>query len=143
MTTTNTINLEQITYPEAKAGSSRSQHGGVLSIVNASKNSKRLMFSSKVSEHLNNPESVQIGFLDTGIIVAEHLTETAESYVAKQTGKKKIVYNAELVREISEMFDLNFNGGVSLTFYEATYTEINDEPVVVIRLQSQSEEEAE
>ena len=106
---------------------------GVLSIIKA-KTGNRITLGKSLLDELNNPEKIQISFAEDSVIIAEKLPNNDSSFNVKLTGTKGIVYSAGLVREISELFKLDFSDKTSITFSEVEYVLNEDYPVAIIKI---------
>jgi len=107
-----------------KARGSKSAKG-VCTVISSQKNGKRVTLSKEIMELLNNPASIEIGFTKDGIVVATELPENGEEFSLGKIGNKGVIYSSQLVEEITELFHLDFQDRVSITFTEAE--EVNDE----------------
>lgn len=92
---------------------------GVCTVVNSKKNGKRVTFSKDVMERLGNPESIELSFTEDGVAIAEKIPENGVSFGIRKSGHKGVIYSAGLVEEITEVFNLNFEDRVSITFTES------------------------
>lgn len=122
--------LKNAVQSESKSVSRASSATGVVSVVNA-KSGKRITLSKKLLEKLNNPKSIKIAFTEYGIIIAEELPDNKSLFNIKVSNGRGIIYSAQLVVEITELFDLEFNNKTSITFSEVEYA-LNDDYVVAI-----------
>jgi hypothetical protein len=109
---------------KSKARGAKSANG-VCTVVNSEKNGKRVTLSKEIMELLNNPVSIEIGFTEDGIAVAKKLPENGVEFSLRKNGNKGVIYSSQLVEEITELFDLDFQDRVSITFTEAE--EVNDD----------------
>jgi hypothetical protein len=106
---------------------------GVMSIVH-SKNGMRVALSKELMQRLGHPESVQIGYLNGQIAVSSHLGDAFTSYPLRQSGTKRIIYRAELVKEITDRFQLDFHERTSITFREASYKKKGNSVIALIKV---------
>lgn len=118
---------------EAKNKTRVGSNPGILSIV-SSKDGKRLSFSNEVMEELENPVKIQIAMDDENLAISENLPDNENYFNVKLTGKKSIVYAADLVNEIIEHFDLDFSDVVCMTFHEVVYIENEESKIAVIKI---------
>ena len=107
---------------------------GVLSVINSKSNSKRVSLSKDIMEYLDIEEEIQIGFLDDKIIIGETLSEEDKSHRVRRSKHKGIIYSSELVQEISDRFNLDFEDRVSITFYEAEHLKTEKGLIVAITI---------
>lgn len=114
------IDLSEFT-PSVCSQQGRSvEKAGVLSVV-YSKNGMRVVLSRELMERLNYPKTVQIGFSDHQIAIAEHLGDHYTSYPMSKSGAKSIIYRSELVKQIAERYRLDFRNRTSITLTEVKY----------------------
>ncbi|WP_242396684.1 amidophosphoribosyltransferase [Clostridium butyricum] len=106
---------------------------GVLSIIKA-KTGNRITLSKALLDELNSPEKIQIAFTKDNVIIGEKLPNNDSSFNVKLSGTKGIVYSSGLVREISELFQLDFSDKTSITFNEVEYVSNEDYPVAIIKI---------
>lgn len=131
------FDFSDIEASESKSNSRGSTGApGYLSVINSLKNGKRVTISKKLLEDLKNPSGVQFAFKDGKIIVGEllSLNDSVVVHVLKKekSDSRAIIYNYELVNEITAKCNLDFsNGKTSITFRKAEYT-INDGKIVAI-----------
>lgn len=136
-----TENEEVTPFDFSKMRSSKSEHkaktytgAGVITIIKSEANGKRITVSKEAMDRLGDPTCLQFGFLEDSIVIGENLPDSDIYYTIKNSGSKGIIYSSGLVEEIAEEFSLDFKGGVSKTFGNATYTVIEDFPVVIINM---------
>lgn len=108
---------------------------GIISVVNSAKgNGRRFELSRTLMEQLNNPVSIQVSFLEDALVIGEVLPNCTQSYAVR---KGNNVYAANLVKEVTEVFGLDFSQGrVCRTFHDVQYFETEDCTVAVIAMQS-------
>ena len=97
---------------------------GGISIVN-SKCGKRIEFSKSLLTTLNDPENIQVLFNGAYLIIK---ATDKDGFALKKSGTKKVIYSAELVKEISEKFSINFKGHTCVSFSD--FKAINDSSVL-------------
>lgn len=111
---------------------------GVLSVVN-SKNGMQLRFAKEFHNSLGSPENFQIGYSDTELAVGKDLGQHFTSYPLKDNGLKKIIYSSELVKQITEIYDLDFSDRTCITFSEVTYHQVRGNTVALIKMKDNNE----
>ncbi len=84
-------------------------------------------------DYLKNPEKIEVGFTEDGIVIAEKLPENGVEFSIKKTGNRMVIYSSELVKEITELFNLDFSNRVSITFTESEKYDDLDNPIVKIK----------
>lgn len=113
---------------------SRIAEAGVLSVIN-SNNGKRVSFSSEIYERLKQPTTFQVAYLESQMVIGQHLGDEHPSYYLKKQGAKRVIYNKELVDQITKHCGLDFTNRTSITFPTATYQKINGNIVAVIGME--------
>jgi hypothetical protein len=115
---------KHITKPKSSDKSRTKSVKGVASAINSKANGKRFTLSKELMELLGNPESVEIGFTDIGIVLSKKLPENGAEFRIRKCGNKGVIYSSSLVQEITEQFDLDFSDKVSITFVDAEELEV-------------------
>lgn len=137
------IKGEVVTKPKIKfelaesRGSTRKfQQRSTFSVVNSSNGSKRISISNVVYQKLGQPQSIQVAFSNDSILLSSKLSKknNAGFFILKPQGKSYMCYCADLVREITKRFGLDFSSRVSMTFYSVKYETINNIPAAVIKI---------
>ncbi|AWI03111.1 hypothetical protein B9W14_00845 [Clostridium drakei] len=119
------INIEMHTRSIGKAGAA--------SIINSPKNGKRFTISKKVMDKINSPKAVKISIGKNRIaILAEE--EDSEALRLGRIGAKGVIYSAELVKILTEKFDLDFSSRICITFDKVKYTVDGDQIVAEITM---------
>ena len=113
---------------------SRIAEAGVLSVIN-SNNGKRVSFSSEIYERLKQPTTLQVAYLESQMVIGQHLGDEHPSYYLKKQGAKRVIYNKELVDQITKYCSLDFTNRTSITFPSATYQKMNGNIVAVIGME--------
>ncbi|HFL3777306.1 TPA: hypothetical protein ACG3RH_002933 [Clostridioides difficile] len=106
---------------------------GVCTVINSKQNGKRLILAKEIMDYLKNPEKIEVGFTEDGIVIAEKLPENGVEFSIKKTGNRMVIYSSELVKEITELFNLDFSNRVSITFTESEKYDDLDNPIVKIK----------
>jgi hypothetical protein len=106
---------------------------GVMSIVH-SKNGMRVALSKELMQRLGHPKSVQIGYLDGQIAISSHLGDAFTSYPLCQSSTKGIIYRGELVKEMTDRFQLDFRERTSITFTDASYKKKGNSVIALIKV---------
>lgn len=126
--------LGSLESPKSSSNAGKFAQAGALSIINSEKCGRRIALSRQIVEHLENPSSVVVGLTDDGIVISQHLPGYFARFVVRPQGAKGIIYAAELVRELVDKYDLDYEERVSKTFYEAQYLIAEHGPVVFVSL---------
>ncbi|WP_108668944.1 hypothetical protein [Peribacillus acanthi] len=107
---------------------------GIMSVI-YSKNGMRVVPSKDLMEQLGNPKTVQVGLSDYHIAMAEYLGDDFTSYPCwSKSGAKSVIYRSELVRQIKDHFELDFQDRTSITFAKAIYKTNNGKPIALIEV---------
>ncbi|MGG1519021.1 hypothetical protein ABE504_26660 [Paenibacillus oryzisoli] len=106
----------------------------VISVVNTPEHGRRVTISANLISALGSPTTVQIAVNDKGIAIGSQLPDNDSSFMLRKTGSKAVIYSKELVNELTSLFDLDFIGKTSISFYEVTYLTINDAEVAFVPL---------
>jgi Holliday junction resolvasome RuvABC endonuclease subunit len=139
---TNTNNNQEVAmeklFENAIASSSKSNNRasgevGVMSIVKA-KTGNRSTLARKLLKKLNNPEKVQAAFTEDSVIIGEKLPNNNSSFNIKISGAKGIIYSTQLVKEIAELFGLDFSDRTSITFNDVKYVLNEEYPVAIVKI---------
>ncbi|QIB27941.1 hypothetical protein [Caloranaerobacter azorensis] len=106
-----------------------------LSLVN-SKNGMRVTLGAEVYRRINSPDKIQIAFSADEIAVFKSLPENKNYFRPRITGKvkKAIIYSADLVREITNKYGLEFNNRVSYSFYDVRYITENGITIALVKV---------
>ncbi|MDR7871335.1 MAG: hypothetical protein RIN55_10765 [Tissierellaceae bacterium] len=115
---------------------SKSYYGeGKITIINSENNGKRITIAREPIEELGNPNSLQIGFLEDSLVIGPKLPENEISYNLRKSGAKSVIYSSDLVKEITEEYNLDYsNGRVSITFGDVEYTKIGQDMVMIVKV---------
>lgn len=125
--------LQDAVASTSKSISRASGEAGVMSIVKA-RTGNRQTLSKQLLEELNNPQSVQEAFTEDCIIIGERLPKNSSLFNIKRSGNKGIIYSTQLVKEIAELFDLDFSDRTSITFNEVEYVLNEEYPVAIVKI---------
>ena len=139
---TNTINNKEVMIEELfkdaigstiKSKSRTAGEAGVMSIVKA-RTGNRNTLSKELLDKLNNPQKIQISYTEDSVIICEKLPNNNSSFNVKISGAKGIIYSTQLVKEIAELFGLDFSDRTSITFNEVEYVLNEESPVAIIKI---------
>lgn len=101
-----------------------------LTIVNTSGNGKRLLFASKLIEHIGIPSEVQIALDEEGIAVSSNFQGIqCTPLKLRKLGKKYCVYSSQLIDVVCSHFELDFNGKTSYSFPLSAIELLNHEGI--------------
>lgn len=107
---------------------------GVLSIINA-KTGKRIIISNEIMEILNNPSKVVMSFTEDKIAIGENLPNNDNYFNVKRMKSKGVIYSAGIVKEITEIYELDFSNKTSITFFDVEYAKYEDNVVAIIAVE--------
>lgn len=93
----------------------------LLTVVHTKRNGMRIAISPMVMTQLGSPETIQVAMGEDGIALAAYLPDNQTSFEVKKMGNKAVIYCAPLVREVTEIFDLDFSDRTSISFSEISY----------------------
>lgn len=111
---------------DAKPAAKAKAKNSCLTIVYA-KTGKRIELSKAIHEMLGNVEKIDFSFDLKQKILFAFADENGSS--VKISKNKAVIYNAPLVKEITEKFNLDFNGQTSISFNRHEAVEGNDNVV--------------
>lgn len=109
---------------------------GVISVVNA-KTGKRVILARTLLDTLNNPEKVLISFSNNKLAIGQKLSANDNYFTVKDYKGKGVIYSADLVKELSENFKLDFFNRTTITFTEVEYIEYEDTTVAIITIKNE------
>lgn len=109
---------------------------GAISLINT-KSGKRLIIAKSLISNLNNPSKVVIGLSKNKLAIGEKLPANENYFTVKDYKGKGVIYSADLVKEISEEFKLNFLNRTTITFTEVKYIEYEDTTVAIITINNE------
>lgn len=105
-------------------GNSRGK-GGVTLVYH--ENGKRIEFSKIVFEKLGNPTALDFSYCDEYLVI----TSSSDGNLVKEMGAKKVIYNAELVKDILNHFNIDFSEQSCFTFSEFDFVEEMENSIAV------------
>lgn len=112
-----------------------SLEGKAITVVN-NKNSKRMKFSKDILKKLKNPKFVQCGFRGNAFIVFESEEHVGHCLKGDEE-QPSIIYNAELVERLTQLFSLDYTERTSYSVGEVTYTTVNEKLVAIITAEAE------
>lgn len=105
---------------------------GAVTVVN-DRNSKRVKLKQPVMEGLGYPNFVKFYVTDEEFVVQASPADAENVYELRLEGKRKcLIYNTELIKLLTEMFELDFTNGTSQTFGEVKFECIDDVKYAII-----------
>lgn len=112
----------------------RIPEAGVMSVVNSAKNGSRTIISQQVHNNLQEPSSVQAGFIEDGMVLGAYLGDEYTPFNLRKQGAKQVIYNKGLVEQITNHFGLDFSNRTSITFHSISYKKLNGQTIAIISL---------
>ncbi|MFD1031859.1 hypothetical protein [Metaplanococcus flavidus] len=113
--------------------STRETGTGGMSII-YSANGKRLALNASIMNALSQPGSIQISYAGHVLALANFIGETNTDYKLKKSGKTGVLYNTQLIHEIVERYELDYENRTSLTFPVIGTEERDGEVIVFIQM---------
>ena len=92
---------------------------------------KRIEFSNRVVQKLKNPTHIKFCFTDEYLILISVNENEDGANALKNMCKRKVIYNANLIKETFEHFDINYKEQTSFTFNEIEAVDGIDNAIAV------------
>lgn len=108
---------------------------GGISIVDSS-NGKRVRFNASMLSNFSSQTTIQVAYSENLLAIASNLGNSHTNYKLSKSGKNGVIYNAALVKEIVEKFELDFTNRTSRTFPIFDIQEKDNELIVYINMKS-------
>ena len=125
------IDLDSFKPSESKSINKGIAEAGVMSIIN-SKTGKRIIVSNEIMEKLNKPERIVMSFSEDKIAIGEQLPNNDNYINIKVLKSKGVIYSAGIVKEITDLYKLDFSNKTSITFFDVEYVKYEDNVVAII-----------
>lgn len=125
------IDLDSFKPSESKSIKKGIAEAGVMSIIN-SKTGKRIIVSNEIMEKLNKPERIVMSFSEDKIAIGEQLPNNDNYINIKVLKSKGVIYSAGIVKEITDLYKLDFSNKTSITFFDVEYVKYEDNVVAII-----------
>lgn len=126
------LDLLAIMKPSNCVQKTRTNQKGGFSVIYA-ETGKRVTLSKTMLNLLSSDlDSIQIGYTDTALIIGEYLGKEYTNYTLKTLGKSLAIYNSELVKEIKDIYNLDFTNKSSLTFGVKKLEDLEDKKIIFI-----------
>lgn len=129
------IDIEELNEVEEVKGSVRKKSKGGFGVINTSK-VKRVTLTKKIYGKLKEPETLQIALLSKTVLIGEVIPNCKESHLVRQTsnGGGACIYCAELVKAITEKYQLDFRDCSSMTFSDIEYCRQDGKRIAVVHM---------
>ena len=128
------IDLDSFKPSESKSIKKGIAEAGVMSIIN-SKTGKRIIVSNEIMEKLNKPERVVMSFSEDKIAIGEQLPNNDNYINIKVLKSKGVVYSSGIVKEITDLYELDFSNKTSITFLDVEYVKYEENVVAIITVE--------
>ena len=125
------VDLDSFKPSESKTINKCSAEAGAMSVIN-SKTGKRIIVSNEIMEKLNKPERVVMSFSEDKIAIGEQLPNNYNYINIKVLKSKGVIYSAGIVKEITDIYKLDFSNKTSITFFHVEYVKYEDNVVAII-----------
>lgn len=116
------------------------REGGVITIVNTSKNGKRIHLSRRLVEELSLVNTCHIGVTNDSLVISNEEIENSMEVFVRKMGKKSVVYSSSFIDFITKKFKLNFNSKSCITFKDFEKVEIEKTKAFIIKIRSEEDE---
>ena len=128
------VDLDSFKPSESKTINKCSAEAGAMSVIN-SKTGKRIIVSREIMEKLNKPERVVMSFAVDKIAIGEQLPNNDNYINIKVLKSKGIIYSAGIVKEITDLYKLDFSNKTSITFLDVEYVKYEENVVAIITVE--------
>ena len=128
------IDLDSFKPSESKSINKGIAEAGVMSIIN-SKTGKRIIVSNEIMEKLNKPERIVMSFSEDKIAIGEQLPNNYNYINIKVLKSKGVIYSAGIVKEITDLYKLDFSNKTSITFLDVEYVKYEENVVAIITVE--------
>jgi hypothetical protein len=127
-------NSSKFNIVSAKPYSNNKSKSGVATLINSEADGKRLTTCRDLTEKIGNPEAVTIAFDKSKIAISATQLNSENSFKLGRIGKKGVIYSVDLVRKITEEYNLDYTERVSITFHEVEYKVDGHKIVAIIKI---------
>lgn len=134
------FNSENFQASNSKSNSRSTSDAGAMTIVNSVKHGRRITIAKCVMDALKNCTSLQFSFNENSIAIAEKLPNNESYFSLRKSGTKSVTYSSQLIKEITDVFQLDFSSRVSITFHDVEYLDNGEYPVAIIKVKEPVEQ---
>ena len=101
---------------------------GIMSVIFSESNGKRLLFSKEIVDTLCVDDEIYISNNGTSIMLcADPMSGNGNPFILKDyAGGRKVLYCSDLVKEVSEILNLDFTDCVCNTINQVKYVNDNE-----------------
>ena len=128
------VDLDSFKPSESKSINKGIAEAGIMSIIN-SKTGKRIIVSREIMEKLNKPERIVMSFSEDKIAIGEQLPNNDNYINIKVLKSKAVIYSAGIVKEITDLYKLDFSNKTSITFLDVEYVKYEENVVAIITVE--------
>ena len=128
------VDLDSFKPSESKTINKCSAEAGAMSVIN-SKTGKRIIVSREIMEKLNKPERIVMSFSEDKIAIGEQLPNNYNYINIKVLKSKGVIYSAGIVKEITDLYKLDFSNKTSITFFDVEYVKYEENVVAIITVE--------
>lgn len=128
------VDLDLFKPSESKIRNKGIAEAGVMSIVSA-KTGKRIVISKEIMEKLNKPERIVMSFAEDKIAIGEQLPNNDNYINIKVLKSKGVIYSSGIVKEITDLYELDFSNKTSITFLDVEYVKYEENVVAIITVE--------
>ena len=120
--------IKNHTPSKARQKSKSSKGGfGLISVVKSGSNGKRIEFRNDIAESIGIVDRVSVLYNETSIVFfVPNLEDDITQFNVRTSGKKYVVYSSQLVEEIAEFLELNFDTTVCHTLCKGSIDTIEE-----------------
>ena len=109
------LELQDLISAESVANKGSSYGLGGMTLVYHDKG-KRIELSNRVVQMLKDPAHIKFCFTDKLLILISVNEDEEGANIIKWMNKRKVIYNANLIKEILEHFKIDYKSKTSFTF---------------------------
>lgn len=106
---------------------------GLVSIIYA-KTGKRITFDPTLIEDLGLEETLQVGYNNRQLLLGSNLSPNYKNRKFRKQGAKYVLYDAALIQELIQNFNLDYSEVTSQTFDDVTYKQHQGTKVALITI---------
>lgn len=124
------LELQDLISAESVANKGSSYGLGGITLVYHDKG-KRIELSNRVVQMLKDPAHIKFCFTDKLLILISVNEDEEGANIIKWMNKRKVIYNAKLIKEILEHFKIDYNTKTSFTFNDIEAVDGIDNAIAV------------
>lgn len=124
------LELQDLISAESVANKGSSYGLGGITLVYHDKG-KRIELSNRVVQMLKDPVHIKFCFTDKLLILISVNEDEEGANIIKWMNKRKVIYNAKLIKEILEHFKIDYKSKTSFTFNDIEAVNGIDDAIAV------------